>query len=528
MSACGRWLPTLEFAKIVGISEQKARRALARAHDGHTWRSHHLHVVVQTGRGGTGGRGYFVEACSLPENTCSGESTGPLRSNADIPAVPPPIPRSRISGTHKEAEWKLSIIRPILNTSPRSPERAAVIEAVAAERHIDWKGRGRTLHPNSLRNWLANYEARVLEGLARKARDDGGRKRVVLSRSWDDAMRKAGADSDAMAAIVAKVVERIRSEWRSGTPSWPTVRANCRPFLIGLSVTAGLTMPDMALHKVCTVPRRMIERERQYALVAMMENDDAAFSAKVVPRIRRDRSHLKPMDWVAADVHHIDVLVRRADGTTCTPKMVAWVDLATNRVFANVFIMPKGEMIRREHVIASYVDMAQDPEFGVPSRIYADRGGEYNWAELTDDLAKLKHRTELRDGNDADVRLGVQRAKPYNPQAKVIEGIFASLEAKAFSQLPGYIGGERMCKKTQNQGKEPMPFPGDEDAFKQAFTTAIRYWHALPQPGTWTGSHPWMPSGGLWKRAGVRHCLIPGNWRLPSVPKSSSARARVV
>jgi hypothetical protein len=84
----------------------------------------------------------------------------------------------------------------------------------------------------------------------------------------------------------------------------------------------------------------------------------------------------------------------------------------------------------------------------------------------------------------------VQRARAYNPQAKVIETLFSTLERVAIAQLPGYVGGNRMRKKTANQGKEPDPFTGDEDQIRGAIATAVAYYNAKPQYGHLGGLSP--------------------------------------
>ena len=203
----------------------------------------------------------------------------------------------------------------------------------------------------------------------------------------------------------------------------------------------------------------------------------------------RSRATLLPMQWVAADVHHIDVLVKRDDGTLCTPKAVAWQCLATNRLYMNVYVLPPGKMIARRHVVESFTAMAADPAWGVPETIYGDNGGEYAWLDEAADLAELARkaringRLKVRDKADLDTGPALRRSRPYNPQAKAIEGIFGALEQGVLAQIPGHIGGERMSKKTQQQGREPEPFQGDEAALREALQTAVDYYHALPQQG---------------------------------------------
>jgi len=507
-----------EFAELVGIHRVKASKALQRASAGQPWRGVQLDVRQVPGRGGAAGLSYEVARESIPARLLvrSESAFSPLSEASEQPvpgqaaAVPmalslaseaiaddaiPPAPkgvmRAPIAGNRHEAKWRLDIIQPIIrDTAPHSRERAARIAAVTANPVRHWQGHTSRLSGRTIRRWISQYEARGMHALMRKAPSDTGERRAHLSRAWDRAMRRAGVSEAQIAEIAAKMRQHVRSAWRSGTPSWPTVQLNTLPILVKLTRAAGIDKPGMELHTLCEVPRRFIEAERRYALVAMMEKDAARFASEVVPRIKRDRSHLKPGDWLAADVHHVDMLFRRPDGTDCTPKAVAWLDLATNRTRFDIFVMPKGEMVRREHVIQSFVGLCTDQNWGVPSRIYIDNGGEYNWMELTEDMGKLKRSIDIRMGQIPADGQTIHRARPYNPQAKVIESLFANVERVAFAQLPGYIGGNRMRKKTANQGREPAPYPGDEAQLRKAIDGAVAYYHAKPQSGHLNGKSP--------------------------------------
>lgn len=84
---------------------------------------------------------------------------------------------------------------------------------------------------------------------------------------------------------------------------------------------------------------------------------------------------------------------------------------------------------------------------------------------------------------------GVTRSQPYNAPGKSgIEGAFASLE-KVMSQLIGYIGGNRMKKRTPKLGKE-TPAWGSAPEFETAFTHALAFWHNKEQAGDLKGKSP--------------------------------------
>ncbi|KAA0683343.1 helix-turn-helix domain-containing protein [Roseomonas genomospecies 6] len=484
------WIDAASFAARVGISERMARQALARAHAGKPWRGHHLNVRLAHGRGGRSGIQYEVSADSLPAINPDVDTHFPNIAPTSALASQPvtsvtqdnrPAANPRLSDSWA---WRHSLIRSALAHPRGSSERStAVTEIARTARYQAGARRGQPVSERTLYAWIAEYEAAGFAGLMRKARADRGQRRVVISRTWDALAEAAGLSEAEQERIAAAVQRHIASQWRSGAPTWPTVQLNSLPFVMALTREAGCTVNDDELRAACMLPRDLIERERNFRAVAIRRKDAGRSAAIQTPRVHRDRSHLRPMEWVAGDVHHIDIAFRRDDGSLCTVKAVAWMDLATNRAFVSLFVMPKGQMIRREHVIQSFVDMCADPNWGVPTRLYVDHGGEYNWGDFVVDLTKLKHAVEVRDVADFGADAGMHRSRPYNPQSKVIETLFAVLERTALAQIPGHIGGDRMKKKVENQGREPVPYPGTFEDFKASFANALAYYHVKTQSG---------------------------------------------
>lgn len=482
------WIDAAEFSTLVGISERMARKVLARAHEGKPWRGAFLNVRFTHGRGGRSGLQYEVHCASVPTASYPDLAEQP-QSPSDLASLPVVITNSpRLEG---DWEWRHSIIRPALAHPRGSAGRsAAVVETARSARYQSGKKRGRAVSERTLYAWIAEYEDKGFAGLMRKARADRGERRVTISTKWDALADGANVSEAERERIAAEVRRHIASQWRSGAPTWPAVQLNCLPFLMALTREAGCTLSNDELRPACMVPRELIEAQRHYQAVAIRRKDAGRSAAIQTPRVHRDRSHLHPMEWVAGDVHHIDIAFRRDDGSLCTVKAVAWMDLATNRAFTSLFLMPKGQMIRREHVIQSFVDMCTDPNWGVPTRLYVDNGGEYNWGEFVADLTKLKHVVELHDTADLGADAGLTRSRPYNPQSKVIETLFAMLERTALAQIPGHIGGDRMKKKTENQGREPVPYPGTFEDFKASFANAVAYYHCKAQKGHLDSASP--------------------------------------
>jgi hypothetical protein len=187
------------------------------------------------------------------------------------------------------------------------------------------------------------------------------------------------------------------------------------------------------------------------------------------------------MERVVGDVKHLDVIVRRPDGTLAWPKIVAFLDAGTNRIFVHPVLLEQGEGVRQEHVIEAFLAMVCDPDWGFPKGLYLDNGAEF--AALTRILGALGAI------NEPGART-IIFAQPYNASAKPIESMFARLDRYVFSLLPGYAGPNRMAKKTQRVGKAPEAFPGDWDEFCSIVTGLIADHNTRPIGGLWRDQSP--------------------------------------
>ena len=125
-----------------------------------------------------------------------------------------------------------------------------------------------------------------------------------------------------------------------------------------------------------------------------------------------------------------------------------------------------------------------------------DSGKEYACLDRTADALQLVSQMRALDDAPGLVPATLQcphsivRALPYNAAAKAIEPMFRVLERGFFSNLPGWIGGDRMAKKTANVGREPIPYPHGRQAFLADLRTCMNACHATPQPGELDGRTP--------------------------------------
>lgn len=325
---------------------------------------------------------------------------------------------------------------------------------------------------------------------------------MIISRTWDNAVPFS---DETKQDIRAKLVTELKSLWAAGARGRRHVARLATTKLVKLSRAAGFDLPDAEMLRLCAVPEAFARDYRKFMLVAIKDKDAKLYADKHAPRILRTRENLRPMEIVVADVHHIDIYCRRtSDGTMATPKAIAWHDLATNRIFMTIEFLEAGEGIRQEHVTRSFIAMTQAPNWGMPGALYLDNGGEFNKLGFVDDAMKLARwanaqgfsvgylddTPDIRSMTVAGRRSMIIKAQPYNAAAKPVEGLFGILEGGAFAMIPGWIGGNRMKKKTHNVGKEPEPFPGTEEDFCTAINTALDYYHTYPQTGTLNGRTP--------------------------------------
>ncbi len=521
----GLWIGSRELASIAHIIDRNAREALFRALNNHAWRGASLEVRAIEGAGGRAGKALQVYVPSLPAALRAiwhKRNPGALKAPAIAPieAAAPTAIDVGIGGRVAEMKWKLAIVAPALMHPRGTRARAAVLADIASREHPGLNGTPVQIAVDTMRDWLAKVEGGNEKALARPRRADAGKRRYFVNAKWD----KTCPLPDTAKRPIADAIEGfIRGLWREATNSEGKVNALASAELQGLSRAAGwhdapLIRPGLHL----------VRRLSPSRLVGIKEKDAKRFHDQYTPRIHRRRPDY-PMDIVIGDVHPVDVLLTREDGTEGTARMIAWLDLANNDLFYTLVLLQKGKGITQAHIAASFVDMVQ--AWGLPRTLYLDNGSEYQWAEMIAGFEKLQglcegFRVFIAGTEDIDAAAGIEgdsaateqapratvRAKPYNAQAKAIEGVFSALE-KFIALIPGYIGGNRMKKKTHNVGKKPAPFPGSFEDFEQgAFAEAVAFYRNEPQRGTMGGKSP-----NERKRAAIAAGWKPG----ASVPRES-------
>lgn len=474
----GPFLSSRELAAIAGIGERKAREGLMRCFGGGGWRGHRLVVRRVRGRGGKSGWQYQVRLDSLPQEL-------QLLYSPPLPCEVPVV-----SLSDEGIEWRHAVIQEALRHPPGSPERRAAIGQIAGRFHLRPDGTRTRIAERTLAGWCAGYDAVGLQGLAPRHRADKGERRVLISHRWDRGVHLPEAKR---MEIAGKLEREVRSLWSSlhAEAGWQVVANFASRALRRMTAAAAPHIPPHKLEELCVVTRPLIERFRQYRVVAIHDKDARRFFDRYRPRIGRGTANLLPMQVVMGDVHPIDIYYLRADGSPATCKAIFWMDVATERLWCTPVFPGKGRGIRQEDVIASFVAMVQ--AWGMPGSLYLDNGGEYNALQVIADALKLSMPVYWGEDGSFTPLSGnaITKAQPYNAPAKgLLEGAFHILEHKYFSMIQGWVAGDRTNKKTHNVGKPPAPFPGSEDQLAAMILAGVTYYNGQPRGGRLDGLSP--------------------------------------
>ncbi|MCF6432632.1 transposase domain-containing protein [Leisingera sp. MMG026] len=514
-----KWLASVELEDLAGVSQAAVHKALSKR----SWRGCDLVVREEiTGRG-RGGKTLQVHVDSLPADLREAwylERGIVLHEKPDADTgqtvlVPEQAYKNdaRFEADLELARWRHEVIRPLLTLERQSAERAALIGELATVPRLFPNGARKAVTKQTIYNWLNAFEAEGLSGLIRKKRNDTGAKRQKVTRAWD-AFFAAHIDPKAQAQVSDDLTTYIRSLWASGERGWRSISEKSTTRLIELSRDlrvvsfdaldmgrSGDTAKAATQFGVCYVNRRKVEVEREYRIIAVKNKDNAVFQDKYMPSIRRDYSDLAPRQIVVGDVHPVDIMMRRPDGTVVYPKAIAWYDVATNEIHMTFVLLEPKEGIRREHVAMSFQAMVE--EWGLPQMLYLDNGSEYSWDAMIGGFTQLSKLTnggmkvyDLDGSPDvakrvAQGREAITRSRPYNAKGKPgIEGAFGNLEQVFFATIPGWTAGDRMNKKTHAKGKDPVAFQGDAHAFLKTAGQALEWYHKRPQHGRLNGASP--------------------------------------
>ncbi len=454
-------LSLTEFQRLAGLSQKHAERVLSQAASGQAWRDCQLEVSHSSGE-------LAVQVASLPADLKRDHYLNQAQSDG--------VHLSGLSGRQLEvATYRYSVIARAVREPKKSQARSSEIRRI-----VDWFDSdpfAKKVSPATVRRWICDYESGGLSSLAPASRCDKGNKRAKLSRRFDQLMDEQEVSDEVRQALIGQIQQHIASLWASGSTGWADVVRFSERFIadllhdqLGLQVSGPI------------INRRTVEAYRNFRIVAIAEQDAKQFFDLFLPRIKRTRGDLRPLDLVIGDVHPIDIMLRRDDGSEVYPRAIAWSDVATGRIFWTLILLAKKEGVKQVHVAQSFASLCE--AWGFPAMLYLDNGSEYNWQEMMHGFIQLASINPLQTQmvNDLpDEERHIVRSRPYNAPAKSIEGLFSVLEQGYMRYLPGWTGGDRTNKKTHNVGQEPQAFTGSWEQFHTAVETALDYYHKKPQ-----------------------------------------------
>lgn len=468
-------VPAALCAEIAGGSvraTQKRFGQIARG-EAQNWRGHPIKVELLHGVGGAGGIKYGARADSLPPYLQQ-------RLKDHLPAIERPLFRELNDHRAAKNNWFLLILSPALAHAPRSAERRAALDSLCAHPLIDWCGQPFAPSRRTFERWLAAYEHNGVAAFAPRARADKGKRKVIISLAAEQAI---SFDTDSWQSIAAELRSYIRGHWKAGA-TLKLIEGRCNIKFRELIEAAGFGHCHALSEKTFIVPRRFVVAERIYRNVAILHKDRKTYEDNRF-RTKRSRAGMMPMDWVIGDVHPVDILCTREDGSTAHARMIAWLDGATNRLGFDLVLCEPGTGIRNADLVQSFCRRLADPTWGMPRTLYIDNGSEYRFADNIDDAMQLV--AQLRGDDGRTMR--VVRALPYNASAKPIESMFAALE-KMLQDISGHTGGDRMNKKTERVGRPTKAFAGPLAQLTAIIQGRVLEMETYPMRGALNGRSP--------------------------------------
>ena len=508
-----KWCDVAELGRLAGVTY----RAAAKAVEARRWRGSELQVREEAASVGRGGKVLRVHVDSLPHELREAWYLArgvqiTARPDAGALVVVEPEGTLTLDLRHEArlvlARWRHEVIRPVLALPPLSSARGEkVAELAAMERLMPDGTRGRVSRPTIFR-WIALYEKgrAGLAGLMPKENERKGKREVRVTRVWDGFFdgRVPDADQDRVAEGLQRY---IRSLWASGERGKYAVSEKATSWLVEESAALKVRAFDRldrgritgksgtgSKLEVCFVSTRRADAERSYAMIAVKNKDNARWQDEFMPHIRRDYSGYLPRDIVVGDVHPVDVMMHRADGSEVYPKAISWLDIATNEIHMTFVLMEPGESVKREHVAMAFEAMVTD--WGLPRLLYLDNGSEYKGPSMIDGFTRLSKMTsgafalhDLGDKPEVEARVAASRdaiirSLAYNAKGKPgIEGAFGNIEKVQFAVIPGWTSGDRMRKKTHAKGRPAKPFDGTPEEFLDAASTMLENYHKRSQSG---------------------------------------------
>lgn len=379
------------------------------------------------------------------------------------------------------AEYRRSIIAPMLALPKKSRARGECARALSARAFVNpLSEKPERFSVATLYEWAAEVERTGTENCLRPKLRPRRARRVLISRGWDLA---CPLPDETKRAIAAGLATHVGGLWRLEFDGWKKISEVASSWLAGRCKENGWIAAS-AIN--CKVPRKFIEREelKDARRLGIKERDAKTYHDKHEPRIVRTRENLYPLEIVCVDVCHLDIYVKRDDGSLATPKVIGWLDIATGVFLSYTLkLCEKREGVRQTDLSLSFVDFVT--QWGLPGRIQEDNGSENGDRALRQGFGTLREILGVGGAGQHPYMTAI----PHSPTAKLIELFWGALK-EWLRPLPGFIGGDRMNKRTPKMGRQPEPFDGSFGDFEAVFGAAVAGYNNTPQRGALGGLSP--------------------------------------
>ncbi len=347
----------------------------------------------------------------------------------------------------------------------------------------------------TLRDWVQVAEAGGVAALFQVARCDKGKRRVRITRRWQDHCGLPDAVQDSIAARLEAIARGLILKGRGARET----RRLASTELQRLSVAAGVRLPKAQLAHLCSLTGAWVMPFAEMTAARDYLSDHKRYSDTAEFRVHRDLTRF-PMEVLMGDVHKADLDIAQAlqsrdprvvmaanaaaknGRTTIRVVIIAWMDGSSHYVWATPVILGPGQGITQQDVARSLYSVITCPWGGIPREILIDNGREFT--ALAEAVARFCAMAEIAG-------LGVIKSRPYAPEGKGrLEGAFGIPEARHLSALPGYIAGDRMNSPTKSKGKRVDPYPHGPDRLLTDIHLAVAQFNGTPQQGQLGGLSP--------------------------------------
>jgi hypothetical protein len=385
---------------------------------------------------------------------------------------PPRRPIYPEGAAEERFESKLRWLEKIWEENAWSAARAKLVTLAAEMLGVD---------ESTVRRMRANVEEGGEEALFRQQRSDKGQTRCFVRMSFDNWMRAQEGGAELLPQIGAKLDEIIKG-LRAGTDyasSDRLVATHAAPLLREYIQALGHDVPE----DLCKAPPKRIRRPEldKFRRVGLKRYRPKIAYDKS-PAIRRNWDLLLPLDLVVIDIKHLDFEMKRRDGTRGWPKLIAHLDAGTGRLHCEVVLCEKRRNIRQSNVAHAFVTLVAHPRWGLPRRLYYDRGKELDGLKVL--------RAALARYRSGDQRV-IMRSLPRRPRGRPIEQALRRFDLLEVCILPAYAGSNRMDHRHDMMGGKRPAFDGDFEDLQQFIANAVANFNATPfEYGRWKGRSP--------------------------------------